>query len=359
MKSRAAWTHRALGEMPTKSARSRTSGEAVTWLPQIPFVGWLWLSSGLPVGLVLMWSPPSAWIAFFTFAVLMEVGHALSPIVFAWTNPAYRTLIFKYPRKYVVLPGAFLVTACAIGAATSLGWTSFVKPAQDLTGQNYAFTDLRNPFGMMVSVYWWWNVYHFGMQNFGVLAMCRTGRSAQRRRLFRVGRWDVLRPRPAAVLCLAVTAFGMVILPKLVHSPELGILFYCLFFVNHWVVAIGLPSHVESVLDRSRPRLHAWGFALGVLLLGTVGFVWSAPAWVWRAWGYAIPAQAPDYALVSHVVPVVLSLRFGLSFVHFLYDRNIWRMSDPEVRAIIGPAFAPRTVGLRVVPSQPRLRPVA
>src|SRR5262249_39718982 len=133
--------------------------EIVAGFPRIPFVGWLWILSGLPVGLVLMSSPPPIWIAFFTFAVFLEIGHALSPIVVAWSHGGYRPLIFKYPRKYILLPGAFLSTAFAIGAATSLGWTSFVRPAQDLTGQNYAFTGLRNPFGMMVSFYWWWNVY--------------------------------------------------------------------------------------------------------------------------------------------------------------------------------------------------------
>jgi hypothetical protein len=332
----------------------------VTWTSRIPFAGWLWLLSGLPIGLVLMWSPPPVWVAFFTFAVCLEVGHALSPIVFAWTDGRYRRLIFKYPRKYILLPGALFVVAAAIGAATSLGWTSFVQPAQDLTGQNYAFTGVRNPFGMMVTAYWWWNVYHFGMQNFGVLSMCRTGRSARPRRpLLSVGTRQVLRPRPAAVLCLAITAFGMVILPKLVHSPALGVGFYSIFFVNHWIVAIGLPSHVENTRDGSWPRLRAWGFALGVLLLGGIGFIWSAPAWVWRAWGYSIPAQAPDFALISHVVPVVLSLRFGLSFAHFLYDRHIWKMGDPEIRAIIGPAFAPRTVGVSFAPSPRRLRTVA
>jgi len=96
-----------------------------------------------------------------------------------------------------------------------------------------------------------------------------------------------------------------------------------------------------------------------VLLLGGIGFVWSAPAWVWRAWGYSIPAQAPDYALISHVVPAVLSLRFGLSFVHFLYDRHIWKMGDPDIRAIIGPAFAPPAVGQSFARNQPRLRRVA
>ena len=317
--------------------------EIVTWLPRLPFVGWLWILSGLPVGLVLMCSPLSVWVVFFTFAVFLEVGHALSPIVFAWTHSGYRRLIFKYPGRYLVLPGAFLLVALAIGAATSLGWTSFVRPTQDLTGQSYAFTDFRNPFGMMVAVYFWWNVYHFGMQNFGVLSMCRTGRSLRpRRKAFHLGNWEMSWPRPSAVLSIVVTAFAMVVLPKLVHSPGLGVVFYSLLFVNHWIVAIGLPSHVETVLDGSWPQARAWGFMLGVLLLGGIGFIWSAPAWVWRAWGYSIPAREPDYVLISHVIPVVLSLRFGLSFVHFLYDRNIWKMSDPEIRAIVGPAFGAR-----------------
>jgi hypothetical protein len=94
-----------------------------------------------------------------------------------------------------------------------------------------------------------------------------------------------------------------------------------------------------------------------VELLGGIGFMWSAPAWVWRAWGYPIPARAPDYALISHVVPALLSLRFGPSFVHFLYDRHIWKMSDPEVRAIIGPALGPRPAPVAVAASRPASRP--
>jgi hypothetical protein len=320
---------------PAADRRALTSS-----LPHIPFAGWLWLSSGVPLGLGLVISPPSVWNAFFAFAVLLEIGHALSPIVLAWTDGRYRSLIFKHPGRYILLPGSLLMAAFAIGAATSLGWTSFVRPAQDLTGQNYAFTDLRNPFGLMVSVYWWWNVYHFGMQNFGVLTMCRAGRKVRAaRKMLSIGPWQLLRPRASALLCVAATAFGMVILPKLLHSPELGVVVYCVLFVNHWVVAIGLSSRVEAASGTCRPLARALVFALGILLLGGIGFVWSAPAWIWRAWGYSIPAWEPDYMLISHVVPVVLSLRFGLSFVHFLYDRHVWRMSDPEVRAIIGPAF--------------------
>jgi hypothetical protein len=317
-------------------SRERASSSA-----RIPFAGWLWAASGLPVGLALIAAPPPVWIAFFTFAVFLEIGHALSPIVFAWTTAAYRQQILRHRRQYVVVPTAFFLGALAIGAMTSLGWTSFVRPAHDLTGQSYAFTDLRNPCGMMVSFYWCWNIYHFGMQNFGVLALCRARpRPAPRHTLLRLGDRTIAWPRPAALLCVALTAFAMVVVPKLPHSAELGIVVYAMVFVNHWVVAIGLPSRVVGALAPTRPWLRAGGFALGVLLLGGIGFVWTAPAWLWRAWGYTIAAREPDYILISHVIPVVLAMRYGLSFVHFLYDRLVWKMSDPEVRAIIAPALA-------------------
>ena len=36
------------------------------------------------------------------------------------------------------------------------------------------------------------------------------------------------------------------------------------------------------------------------------------------------------------IVPVVICARIGLGFVHFLYDRWLWRFSDPQMRARIG-----------------------
>jgi hypothetical protein len=336
-------------------------GARAAGLGRIPCVGWLWLASGVPVGLMLLAAPLPLLVGFFTFAVCLEVGHALSPIVFAWSHAGYRRLIFKYPARYLLVPGGFLAAAFAVGAATSLGWTSYVKPPHDLTGQSYAFTDFRNPFGIMVSCYWLWNIYHFGMQNFGVLSMCRTGRSAApRQTMVRIAERDVLWPRPAAVACLAVTAFGMVALPKSIESTELRMVFYAMIFVNHWAVAIGLPGSVEASLEESWPRARAWAFVLGVLLLGGSGFVWSAPAWVWRARGFSLPAHVSEYMLIAHVVPVVLSLRYGLSFVHFLYDRHIWKMSDPEIRAILAPAFGGRVVAAPVAVKLGRVpRPVA
>jgi hypothetical protein len=46
-----------------------------------------------------------------------------------------------------------------------------------------------------------------------------------------------------------------------------------------------------------------------------------------------IPTPAGN---MIRVVPVVICARMGLGFVHFLYDRWIWKLSDPQVRATIG-----------------------
>src|SRR5262249_2910362 len=169
--------------------------------------------------------------------------------------------------------------------------------------------------------------------------MSRTTRARPRRTLFRIGTWQLLQPRAWAVPCLAIAAFAMAILPELLEAPGLPELCVGVMCVIHWAVAIGVPAQVENTLDRSGTRWRGWGFVLGVLLLGGIGFVWTAPAWVWRAWGYSIQAEAPDYMLISHVVPVVLSLRYGLSFVQCRYAGCGGKMSGPEIRALLGPAL--------------------
>jgi hypothetical protein len=58
-----------------------------------------------------------------------------------------------------------------------------------------------------------------------------------------------------------------------------------------------------------------------MLLLDGVGFVWASPT---------PPGN------VIRIVPVIICARIGLGFVHFLYDRWLWKLSDPRVRATIG-----------------------
>jgi hypothetical protein len=44
----------------------------------------------------------------------------------------------------------------------------------------------------------------------------------------------------------------------------------------------------------------------------------------------------------SSWVPVLLALGFATGFMHYLHDRNIYRMSNPEVRAAASGLLNPR-----------------
>jgi hypothetical protein len=260
------------------------------------FAGLLWGLSGLPIGLALIFLPPPARLACFTLFVLLETGHSLSPIVLAWTHAGFRHLMCCHPQKYLWLPAGIFGLTLAVGLATSSGWTSYVPGPH----QVFHLTDWANPFPVVVWIYWLWNIYHFGMQHFGVLALCRGGPRSQQQRLADMA------------ICLAVTAFGMAALPKLMNEQWMFFLTMGIFSVNHWVVDIGLSSRVSK---------HAWLFAGGVLLAGAVGFLWMIPT---------------PHGMLIRVIPVVICARLGLGFVHFLYSRWVWKLGDPQVRATIG-----------------------
>ncbi|MBV8486282.1 MAG: hypothetical protein JO077_25825 [Verrucomicrobia bacterium] len=100
-------------------------------------------------------------------------------------------------------------------------------------------------------------------------------------------------------------------------QPIIGMAVYS---VNHWLVAIGLSSHVYSARCL-RFRAGAWLYTLAMLMAGAIGFFWLIPT--------------PN-GTVLRVIPIVVSARLGFGFVHFLYDRWIWKMTDPRVRETIG-----------------------
>ena len=79
--------------------------------------------------------------------------------------------------------------------------------------QLFRFTDWRNPLLRVVWIYWVRNIYHFGMQNFGVLQLYRrNGSHRWRQRLL------------DKFSCLAITAFGMAALPATTHSQRGGLI---------------------------------------------------------------------------------------------------------------------------------------
>ena len=272
----------------------------MTWI-RSPWWDGFWILSGLPVGMALLFMSPAALLLFFTLVVFLETGHSFSPIVLAWSHGGFRRLMLAQPRKYVLLPGMVFGASLGVGVVTSYGWTSYAPGPR----QVWHLTDWSNPFPIVVWIYWIWNIYHFGMQNFGVVQLYRrNGPRNRRQRLIDKS------------ACLAITAFGMAALPAVTHSLTVALLCFGIFSLNHWLVAIGLCSAVSG---------RSWLFIAGMLLLGSVGFIWVVPT---------------STGNMIRVVPVVICARIGLGFVHFLYDRWLWKFSDPQVRATIGQAFA-------------------
>jgi hypothetical protein len=91
---------------------------------------------------------------------------------------------------------------------------------------------------------------------------------------------------------------------------------------NHWLSAIGIAAHVDG---RSRDR-SPMIFAAIIMLVGFVVFwllFWNGQ-WNW------------NLRLMMRLSLGVVCLRLGIGFVHFLYDRWVWKLSDPQVRATIG-----------------------
>jgi hypothetical protein len=244
----------------------------MTWI-----CGPLWdgffLLSGLPIGLMLVYAAAPVGLGFFTAAIVLETAHVLSPIVLVWTHAGLRRIAMKEWVKWLAVPlillgGCFLV-----------------------------------PMSWVFGLYWSWNIYHFGMQNFGVVSLYQRDRSADTR----VRTW---------LVCVGLTTLGMGVLPVILHDNiSMFLLFTGVFSFNHWLTDIGLCSRVS--------RRH-WLFIGAMLALGTVGFVWLIPR--------------TDHIATWYIPPIIIG-RWGLGFVHFLYSRWLWKLSDPRMREIVGGAL--------------------
>jgi hypothetical protein len=201
--------------------------------------------------------------AIFCCVVVLETAHVFSPLLLAWGTKPLRRLALESPAWYVALPIA------AFGAGMLL------------------------PFWVTSMVFYWWNIYHFGMQNYGVLSI-----------------WAGRQPRVVKWGCVLATGAGM-ILPIFLHSALANMVAFVGISVTHWLTDLGLSAW------RSR---RAWAFIAAALAAGALGFIWFVP----HDHGYhRRSAQLTQLAM-------------SISFVHFLYSRWVWKLSDPQVRATIG-----------------------
>jgi hypothetical protein len=129
-----------------------------------------WILSGVPIGLTLVILAPTISLTF-VLMVLLEHGHTLSPMALAWNHMGFREVMQRNTTKYVVFPIVIVLATTALGAVTALFVDLHVGIG--LTMRIYEVGDFEQPFVIMVVLYWLWNRYHFGIQNFGVLSIYR------------------------------------------------------------------------------------------------------------------------------------------------------------------------------------------
>jgi hypothetical protein len=110
---------------------------------------------------------------------------------------------------------------------------------------------------------------------------------------------------------------------------------------------IALPTTDAAAAPASAwVRGPAWD---GVLMLSAL---WLAPLALWLAHGYADPASSPLDLLYTALpdpfwVPALVALGFSTAFLHYLLDRAVYRMSDPQVRSAARGLLAPPQIESR------------
>jgi hypothetical protein len=203
---------------------------------------------------------------------------------------------------YCIIASAVIQTSHQLSPIT-LAWTNegfrkvmLVQPAQYIMIPALAFTlAIMLPFEWVFYPYSIWNAYHYGMQNFGALSLWK--RPSRR--------WLTIS------LCLLVTGVPMLLILFFHPSWRWLLVFMFAFSVNHWVVDIGLSW---------RATRQRWLFLGGILLVGLVGFVWFEPT------SRGFHRRSDE----------LLQVAMAVGFVHFLYSRWVWKLSDPMVRETIG-----------------------
>ena len=139
---------------------------------------------------------------------------------------------------------------------------------------------------------------------------------------------------------------GVAIMVGIALQPRSLFLFIVVWTSQHWILATGLaaqtprrePAPATGIIRRASHGLNVRPWAV-LLFLMTVS-VLLLPLFEVEAnrqegvyYGDRIFGAIAASLRTSSWVPALIALGFATGFVHYLLDRNIYRMSDPNVRA--------------------------
>jgi TonB family protein len=351
----------------------------------------LWLA---PIVLLLVhgYSNPESSpldLLYFGLTALFWIGHRLSSTYLAYCTEAYRPLLREQPIRFVVLP--LLVTAGCFAlflpADSMLPWTreerliglaiiDYACVTYHFAAQHFGALSLyraraeRGPCiqtrrldrffaltagGVLVFVadilagavayqdQWvdrWFPAWivsaENGIRGGAMLALLAITAIILFMEL-RTPQWSL--PRVLYIIGLAVMV-GLALRPRSLF------LFLVIWTSQHWILATGLASQTPSAESAPtsgivRRFLHAlnvrpWAVVLFLMSLSLVllpVFEVEANRETGTYYGDWIFGALATQLRTSTWMPVLLALGFATGFIHYLLDRSVYRMSDPQVRA--------------------------
>ena len=328
-------------------------------------------------------------LLYFGLTALFWIGHRLGSTYLAYGTESYRPLLRRQPIRFVVLPilitagcfALFLPTDSALPwtreerviglAIVDYAWVTYHFAAQHFgalslyrsraeRGSCFHTRRLDRFFalttgGVLVFVadilagavayqdQWvdrWFPAWIVTAENgirgsamFALLAITAIMLFAE----LRTPRWSL--PRVLYIVGLAVMV-GLALRPRSLF------LFLVIWTSQHWILATGLAS--QTPLEDSAPttgvvrqflhrlNVRPWAIVIFLMLLSLVLlpiFEVEANGQTGTYYGDRIFGAFATQLRTSTWVPALLALGFATGFIHYLLDRSVYRMSDPQVRA--------------------------
>ena len=333
---------------------------------------------------------------YFVLTALFWIGHRVSSAYVAYCTEAYRPLLRTQPLRFVVVPALVVAACFAIllPADDAFPWSredrfvalavaDYVFLAHHFVAQHFGALALYRGRSGRGACRWTRAVDRlFTIVVGGVLVVVAdllSGAVAYQ------DRWLDGRVDPAwlasaaddvrawALVVLAVAAAAMLVaelaaarssLPRLLYVLGLvamvglalrarsPFLFVVVWTAQHWIVATGLAAEVAGGTTRTPNvggavhfgaaralrAINGRPWAVAMLLIATsfvllplfeveASFDGGAATYGDRIFGsFATALQTSSW------VPALLALGFATGFVHYLLDRAVYRLSDPDVR---------------------------
>jgi TonB family protein len=356
-----------------------------------------WMLSALWLAPIVLWlahgysNPESSPLdlLYFGLTALFWIGHRLSSTYLAYCTEAYRPLLREQPIRFVVLP--LVVTAGCFAlflpADSALPWTreerliglaivDYACVTYHFAAQHFGALSLYRSRaergsciqtrrldrffaltvgGMLVLVadilagavayqdQWadrWFPAWIVSAEN-GI----RVGATLALLAVTAVVLFTELRT-PQWSLPRVLYIVGLAVMVGLALRPRSLFLFLVIWTSQHWILATGLASQTPSAesspmtggIRRLLHRLNVrpWAVVLFLMALSLILlpiFEVEANGESGTYYGDRIFGALATQLRTSSWVPALLALGFATGFIHYLLDRSVYRMSDPQVRA--------------------------